>query len=62
MPECKGCKRKPDEIDEYIHAAQDEDMTPDEFVRREEGTFNPETGKFWCTTCYVAAGCPLGRA
>ena len=34
------------------------DMTPEQFVRREEGTFNIENGHFLCTDCYIAAGMP----
>lgn len=57
---CNGCGRTPDQISEYILAGQDEDMTPEEFVRQEEGTFNPDNGHFWCTSCYIQADMPLG--
>jgi hypothetical protein len=33
-------------------------MTPDDFVREEEGTFNRSNGHFLCTDCYIAAGMP----
>jgi hypothetical protein len=33
-------------------------MTPDDFVWREEGTLNRETGHFLCTSCYIKAGMP----
>lgn len=29
-----------------------------EYIKREEGTYNPENGHFLCTPCYVKAGCP----
>jgi hypothetical protein len=64
MPDmrCNGCGRHPNEIEEYIAAAADDDTTPAEFVLQEEGTLNPENHHFWCTECYVRAGCPLGVA
>lgn len=37
-------------------------QTEEDYVRAEEGTFNPETGAFWCDVCYVLAGMPLGKA
>lgn len=59
---CKGCGRTPDEISEYVSIAKCEKMTPEEFVREEEGTFNEKTGLFWCTSCYIKAGEPIGKA
>ena len=59
---CKICKHKPDEIDEYIWAAEEENMTPEEYVKKEEGTYNSRTGQFYCTECYIKAGSPLGTA
>lgn len=59
---CKGCGKHPSEIQEYASAAQVEDITPDEYVAREEGTFNRSTGQFWCTRCYIKVGMPLGTA
>ena len=59
---CKGCGKKPDEIDEYIVQAKVEKCTPDEFVWDEEGTLNRKTGQFYCTSCYIRAGEPLGTA
>lgn len=55
---CIGCKKKPSEIEEYVEVAADEGMTPDDYVREEEGTFNRDNGHFLCTDCYVAAGMP----
>lgn len=59
---CKGCGKAPNEINEYILAAEDEEITPELYVIREEGTYNRETGLFWCTRCYIKAGMPLGKA
>lgn len=57
-PECFRCGRTPGEIGEYIAYAKESDMTPDEFVVAEEGTYNPAHNTFCCTKCYVAIGMP----
>lgn len=59
---CKECNRKPEKIRDYIFLAKDMKKTPDEAVIYGEGTYNEETGKFYCTECYVMLGCPLGTA
>lgn len=59
-PICTGCNRRPAEIDVYIELAAVEETTPDEWVRREEGTLNPRNGHFLCDPCYVKAGMPVG--
>lgn len=28
---------------------------------RSDGTYNPKNGHFWCDSCYIAIGMPLGR-
>jgi hypothetical protein len=61
QPICGRCGRRPDEIEEYIEAAKecdDDAITPDVYVRSEEGTYNKDNGHFLCTTCYVEAGMP----
>jgi len=55
---CTGCNKKPNEIDEYIEAAEDLGMTENEYVLQEEGTYNPSNGHFLCTNCYINAGMP----
>jgi hypothetical protein len=62
MLECKVCHREPKDISEYIHAAEDEQCTPEEFVRSEEGTYNCRTQLFYCTECYIKIGMTLGKA
>lgn len=57
-PRCSGCGKRPAEIEEYVEAAADAGMTPDVYVRREEGTYNHANGHFLCTICYVNAGMP----
>jgi hypothetical protein len=56
---CIRCHKTPDEIEEYVELAKDEEMTPIEFVIREEGTYNAFLkGKFYCTSCYIEVGQP----
>ena len=59
---CKNCGKKPEEIHEYVQGAQEEGMTVEEYVWLEEGTFNKETDLFYCTSCYIKLGMPLGKA
>jgi hypothetical protein len=35
VPKCRGCGKTPDQIKEYVSIAEDEDMSPEEYVRRE---------------------------
>lgn len=60
---CNGCKKHPNDIDEYTYLAELEGYSSNvEFVKREEGTYNRYNGHFWCTSCYIKAGMPLGVA
>lgn len=59
---CAECRRVPAEITEYVVEALINEKTPDEFVHAEEGTYNPISGQFWCTECYLKLGQPLGSA
>ena len=58
IPFCIGCNKPASEIQEYIEAAKDCEMSVEEYVREEEGTYNPENGHFLCTDCYINAGMP----
>lgn len=60
-PLCVGCRKYAGELEEYIGMGKIEEMTPDEFVRSEEGTYNPQSGHFLCTKCYIEAGMPSSR-
>lgn len=55
---CNGCKKRPDEISEYVEAAKTEGISPNQYVWKEEGTLNKENGHFLCTMCYMDAGMP----
>lgn len=59
---CRGCEKPPTHIREYIDLGITNGTTPEQAVRDEEGTYNEETGRFWCTNCYIKAGMPLGKA
>lgn len=59
---CKVCNKKADEISEYVGMGKAENMSPEAFVKKYEGTYNPEKGQFICTDCYIKIGCPKGRA
>ena len=65
---CAKCHRTPSEIPEYVAMAQEEGYekmggAPDAemAVLKNEGTYNSDTGKFWCTECYIKLGQPLGK-
>jgi hypothetical protein len=60
-PVCIGCGKSPSEIEEYTDPEIIGDMTPDDYVRAEEGTYNPDNGHFACTACYIAMGEPSRR-
>ena len=57
-PFCIGCIRVPDEIYEYQSSANEMGVSPDAYVKQEEGTYNPKNGHFLCTKCYIGAGSP----
>lgn len=57
-PICIDCKKNPNDLPEYVELANEEGITPDDFVIREEGTYNKNNGHFTCTTCYIKRGMP----
>lgn len=57
-PICTGCGKHPEQLEEYIEAAEDYKMDVDEYVKKEEGTYNKVNGHFLCTPCYIDAGMP----
>lgn len=54
---CIGCGKKPEELKEYSMDLRP-GQTPTDYVRAEEGTYNPNNGHFLCTPCYSDAGMP----
>lgn len=59
---CKRCGKEPHLIEEYVSAAEELGVTPEEYVINEEGTYNKRSKKFYCTSCYIKAGMPQGWA
>lgn len=57
-PLCIGCNRRPDDIREFATEAEHDGITADEWVRENEGSYNPDNGHFLCTECYVKRGAP----
>lgn len=57
-PLCMACGRIPADIPGIVDYAEWEEMTPDEWVRSEEGTYNPVNGHFLCDEDYIKAGMP----
>ncbi len=56
---CIGCDRDAEAIPDVVEYAEaNEYPTADEFVRCEEGTYNPANGHFLCDPCYIRAGMP----
>lgn len=59
---CIGCGKKPSEIIEYVFEAEANGYSSaEEFVKVEEGTYNPADESFYCTSCYIKAGMPILR-
>lgn len=58
MPKCFCCLKFADELDEYIYGASTEEISILDYVREEEGTYNPKTNTFCCTNCYFEIGAP----
>lgn len=55
---CIGCGKAPNEIGKYVEMAELEGISPEQYVRNEEGTLNLENGHFACTDCYIRMGMP----
>ena len=55
---CFRCLRHPSQIPTYVLSGETDGITAAEYVRREEGTLNVETGHFACDDCYIAIGMP----
>lgn len=60
-PICKKCRKKASELGYYIDQAKEEETIP-AAIARSDGTYNWTTNQFYCMTCYIELGCPLGTA
>jgi hypothetical protein len=58
---CLYCKRRPADIPEYVACAIESNITPAEYVMKEEGTYNKYNGHFCCTDCYIEIGMPAHK-
>ena len=67
---CKCCGKKPEELSYYVNQAKEENKylkegqepyTADD-IAREDGTYNPSTGCFYCFSCYIKIVMSLGTA
>ena len=56
---CIGCQKHPSELSEYNPLVTGATLTAAQYVRREEGTYNPSNGHFLCTSCYIDQGMPI---
>ena len=60
-PRCSRCRHKPEDLSEYVQAAAEYGMSPDDYVREYEGTWSPRYDLFFCTPCYLAIGAPTSH-
>lgn len=60
---CRGCKKSPNELEEYVEMAKEEGsgISPTLWMQENEGTYEADSMTFLCTECYVARGCPVYR-
>lgn len=52
------CQRWADDMAEYDDPRHGTGLSRAEYVRQEEGTYNPDNGHFLCDQCYIDAGMP----
>lgn len=59
-PVCFNCHKTPDQLPEYSREMIDypQSWTTADYVRFEEGTYNPNVNRFCCTSCYIEIGMP----
>jgi hypothetical protein len=53
VPYCPGCQRQAYAIESIQHFALLNETTAEEFVRQEEGTYNPSNEHFLCDDCFI---------
>lgn len=53
-PYCPDCKRSCVDIPEVLFFANEEGISPESWIRSEEGTYNPTNEHFLCDTCFIA--------
>jgi hypothetical protein len=65
-PYCFRCGRPASSFSEYCERGDEGCRGPVhpeavEYVKHEEGTYNPKTNRFACDACYIAIGMPVGE-
>lgn len=60
-PYCFRCGKPASSFSEYASNLEECQSYAD-YVREEEGTYNPHTNRFACDACYIAIGMPAGPA
>lgn len=60
-PRCNGCGKTPEELSCYTFLAAEAGITPAEYMRQEEGTYNPANGHFLCDDCFLMEEITTGR-
>jgi len=53
---CKVCGKQPHEIEDCVSYAEEYEIAPEEFVRQNNGTYDPKTETFYCMDCFVRTG------
>jgi hypothetical protein len=59
-PYCFRCGKPASSFSEYASSLEERQSFAD-YVRDEEGTYNPNTNRFACDECYIAIGMPAGE-
>lgn len=59
-PYCFRCGKPASSFSEYWECSEDNRKNDAaDYVREEEGTYNPATNRFACDACYIAIGMPV---
>lgn len=62
-PYCFRCGKPAgsfEEYDDFEESEREVRGSRADYVKREEGTYNPDTNRFACDGCYIAIGLPSG--
>lgn len=63
-PYCFRCGKPASSFPEYDYSVREgfevDGADRADYVRSEEGTYNPDTNRFACDECYIALGMPSG--
>jgi hypothetical protein len=55
-PYCRYCEKHASEILEYRMFAAEEGISPEEYIKEQEGTYDEDSNTFVCTDCYIRRG------